>query len=414
MQNINLVESFTSFKEVKNINREVLMNILSDVLKHTLLKKFETIDNYDIIVNVDRGDLEIWRNRLIVEDGMSEDDNIEIEYSEAIKIEPDFEVGEEITEEIKITDFSRREILSIRQNLASKILEYENGSIYRKYSSRIGEIVEAEIYQVFKNEVLLLDDDNVEISLPKSEQIPSEFYKKGFIISGVISEVKIKNNKPIVIMSRISPLFLEKLLENEVPEIYDGIITIKNIVRDPGIKSKISVESYDDDRSDPIGIVVGQRGYHIKNIMNKINNENIDVIKYTNNTELYITRCLNPAKISLIEIDEDNKRASVYMNPDQFKLAIGKNRSNIRLTSQLTGYDIDIYSEISEDAFEDDVDINEFSNEIDQEIIDIFISIGCDTAKRILSLDKTDICNRTGLTEEKTEDILKILKSEFE
>lgn len=414
MNNINLVESFSSFKEVKNINREVLMNILSDVLKHTLLKKFETIDNYDIIVNVDRGDLEIWRNRLIVEDGMSEDDNTEIEYSEAIKIEPDFELGEEITEEIKISDFSRREILSIRQNLASKILEYENNYIFKKYSNRIGEIIDAEVYQIFKNEVMLLDDDNIEISLPKEGQIPYEYYKKGGVVSGIISEVTLRNNKPIITISRTSPTFLEKLLENEVPEIYDGLITIKSIVREPGIKSKISIESYDDDRVDPIGVVVGQKGYHIKNIMNRIHNENIDVIRYSNNPTLYITRSLNPAKISLVEIDEKNKRASVYMDPDQFKLAIGKNRSNIKLTSELTGYDIDIYSEISDDAFDDDVDIKEFANEIDQEIIDIFVGIGCDTARRILSMDKDDLSKRTGLSEEMIEDVLEILKAEFE
>lgn len=411
MENINLVESFSEFKEFKNIDRETMMRILEDVFRSMLIKKYGQDDNYDIIVNIDKGDLEIWRNRVIVEDGMSEDDNLEIEYSEAIKIEPDFEIGEEVTEEIKMKDFGRREILAIRQNLVSKIQEYEKNNVYKKYSEKIGEIVTGEVYQVWKKEVMVLDDEGIELLLPKSEQIPSDFYRKGDAIRAVVLQVELRNNTPHIILSRTSPVFLERLFEAEVPEVYDGLITIKNIVRVPGEKAKIAVESYDD-RIDPVGACVGMKGSRIHGIVRELRNENIDVINFTNNPELYITRSLNPAKISSIKIDEETKRADVFMKPDQVSLAIGKGGYNIKLAGKLTGYEIDVYRDT--DSYIEDVDLQEFADEIDQWIIDELKNIGCDTARSILDLSIEELVNRTDLEEETIQEVIRILRTEFE
>ncbi|MCK5766726.1 MAG: transcription termination/antitermination protein NusA, partial [Bacteroidales bacterium] len=330
MDNINLVETFAEFKEFKNIDREMMMVILEDIFRHMLERKYGSDDNFDIIVNIDKGDLEIWRNREIVDDAELEDENLQIALSDAIKIEPDFEVGEEVSEELKLEDFGRREILSIRQNLIAKIQEYEKDTIYQKYKEKIGEIVTGEVYQIWKKEILVLDDDYIELTLPKTEQIPSDFYRKGDTIRAVVSRVEMKNSSPSIVLSRTSPIFLERLFESEVPEVYDGLITIKNIVRVPGERAKIAVESYDD-RIDPVGACVGMKGSRIHGIVRELKNENIDVINFTNNPTLFITRALSPAKISSITIIEESKRAEVYMKPDQVSLAIGKGGYNIRL-----------------------------------------------------------------------------------
>jgi N utilization substance protein A len=411
MEHMNLVETFSEFKEFKNIDRETMMRILEDVFKHLLIKKYGSEDNFDIIVNIDKGDLEIWRNREIVEDGEVEDDNTQIAYSTAVKIEPDFEVGEEVSEEIKLEDFGRREILSIRQNLVSKIQEYEKDNIYKKYSEKIGEIITGEVYQVWKKEILVLDDESIELILPKSEQIPSDHYRKGDTIRAVVSKVEMRNNTPYIILSRTSPVFLERLFEAEVPEVYDGLITIKKIVRVPGERAKIAVESYDD-RIDPVGACVGMKGSRIHGIVRELKNENIDVINFTNNPTLFITRALSPAKISSIHIDDKNKRAEVYMKPDQVSLAIGKGGFNIKLAGKLTGYEIDVYRDTDVDY--EDVDLQEFSDEIDQWIIDELKNIGCDTAKSAMELSIDELVKRTDLEEETIKEVLKILKAEFE
>ncbi len=411
MEHINLVETFSEFKEFKSIGRETMMVILEDVFKHMLAKRFGTADNFDIIVNIDKGDLEIWRNREIVEDGEVEDDNLEIPYSEAIKIEPDFEVGEEVSEEIKMLDFGRREILSIRQNLIAKIQEFEKDNVYKKYKERIGEIITGEVYQVWKKEILVLDDEGIELVLPKSEQIPSDFYRKGDTIRAVVSKVEMRNATPVIILSRTSPIFLERLFESEVPEVYDGLITIKNIVRVPGERAKIAVESYDD-RIDPVGACVGMKGSRIHGIVRELKNENIDVINFTANPSLYISRALSPAKISTTKILEEEKKAEVYLKPDQVSLAIGKGGFNIKLAGKLTGYEIDVFRETDIDS--EDVDLMEFSDEIDQWIIDEFKSIGCDTAKSVLDLDVSDMVKRTDLEEETVKEVVRILREEFE
>lgn len=408
---MNLVETFSEFKEFKNIDRETMMRILEDVFKHMLIKKYGSEDNFDIIVNIDKGDLEIWRNREIVEDGEVEDDNTQIAYSAAVKIEPDFEVGEEVSEEIKLEDFGRREILSIRQNLISKIQEYEKDNIYKKYSEKIGEIITGEVYQMWKKEILVLDDESIELILPKSEQIPSDHYRKGDTIRAVVLKVEMRNNTPYIILSRTSPVFLERLFEAEVPEVYDGLITIKKIVRVPGERAKIAVESYDD-RIDPVGACVGMKGSRIHGIVRELKNENIDVINFTNNPTLFITRALSPAKISSIHIDDKNKRAEVYMKPDQVSLAIGKGGFNIKLAGKLTGYEIDVYRDTDVDY--EDVDLQEFSDEIDQWIIDELKNIGCDTAKSAMELSIDELVKRTDLEEETIKEVLKILKAEFE
>jgi len=411
MDHINLVETFSEFKEFKNIERETMMRILEDVFKHMLEKKYGTAENIDIIVNIDKGDLEIWRNRNIVNDDEVEDENLEITYSEAIKIEPDFEVGEEVSEEIRMVDIGRREILTIRQNLVAKIQEYEKDNVYNKYKDRIGEIITGEVYQVWKKEILVLDDEDIELILPKSEQIPSDFYRKGDTIRAVVSKVEMRNGSPIIILSRTSSQFLERLFEAEVPEVYDGLITIKNIVRVPGERAKIAVESYDD-RIDPVGACVGMKGSRIHGIVRELKNENLDVINFTSNTNLYITRALSPAKISSIKIYEEEKRAEVYLKTDQVSLAIGKGGFNIKLAGKLTGYEIDVFREADVDS--EDVDLMEFSDEIDKWIIEEFKAIGCDTAKSILDLNFEDLVKRTDLEEETVKEVLRILKEEFE
>ncbi len=411
MEKINLVDTFSEFKEFKNIDREMMMAILEEVFRHMLKKKYGTDENFDIIVNIDRGDLEIWRFRDIVEDDKVEDENLEIAYSEAVKIEPDFEVGEEVSEEIKMGDFGRREILSIRQNLAAKIAEYEKDNIYKKYHDKIGEIVAGEVYQIWKREILVRDDEDIELILPKSEQIPADFFHKGDTVRAVVLKVEMRNNNPTIIISRTSPVFLERLFEQEVPEVYDGLITVKNIVRVPGERAKIAVESYDD-RIDPVGACVGMKGSRIHGIVRELKNESIDVINYTNNVSLYITRALSPAKVSAINIDEENGRAEVYLKHDQVSLAIGKGGHNIRLAGRLTGYEIDVFREDGADS--EDVALDDFSDEIDQWIIDVLKNIGCDTAKSVLDLSEKELVNRTDLEEETIKEVLRILKSEFE
>ena len=408
---MSLISTFQEFKEFKNIDRETMMRILEDVFRHMLIKRFGTDENFDIIVNIDKGDLEIWRNREVVEDGNLEDDNLEIEYSKAIKIEPDYEVGEEVSEEMHMADFGRREILTIRQNLAAKIQELEKDTIYKKYSAKIGEIISGEVYQVWKREVLILDEEYYELILPKSEQIPSDFYRKGDVIKAVVSKVDLRNNNPVIILSRTSPAFLEKLFEQEVPEVYDGLITIKNIVRAPGERAKIAVESYDD-RIDPVGACVGIKGSRIHGIVRELKNENIDVINYTTNASLYITRSLSPAKLSSVTIDEENMKADVYLKPDQVSLAIGKGGHNIKLAGKLTGYEIDVYRDTDTDT--EDVALADFNDEIDQWIIDELKSIGCDTAKSVLAIPIDELVTRTDLEEETINEVIRILGSEFE
>jgi N utilization substance protein A len=411
MEQLNLVETFSEFKEFKNIDRETMMSILEDVFRHMLTKRFGSADNFDIIVNIDKGDLEIWRQRIIVEDGAVEDENTQVPLSEAMKVEPDFEVGEELSEEIKLGSFGRREILAIRQNLISKIQEFEKNNIYQKYKEKIGEIIAGEVYQVWKKEILVLDDEGIELILPKSEQIPSDFYRKGDSIRAVVSKVEMKNNNPVIILSRTSEAFLERLFEAEVPEVFDGLISIKKIVRVPGERAKIAVESYDD-RIDPVGACVGMKGSRIHGIVRELKNENIDVINFTNNPSLFIQRALSPAKVISIVLDDENKKADVYMKPDQVSLAIGKGGFNIKLAGKLTGYEIDVYRDT--DVDNEDVDLMEFSDEIDQWIIDEFKAIGCDTAKSVLDQDVAELVKRTDLEEETINEVVRILKAEFE
>ncbi len=411
MEHINLVESFSEFKEYKNIERETMMRILEDVFRHMLIKKYGSDENFDIIVNIDKGDLEVWRNRKIVDDNEITDPNQQIAYSDAIKIEPDFEIGEDVSEEVKLKDFGRREILAMRQNLVSKIMEHEKDNIYKEYIEKVGQIVTGEIYQVWKKEILVLDDDNIELIIPKSEQIPSDYYRKGESVRAVVSKVEMKNGTPVIILSRTSPVFLERLFEAEVPEVFDGLITIKKIVRIPGERAKVAVESYDD-RIDPVGACVGMKGARIHGIVRELRNENIDVINFTTNISLYITRALSPAKVSSIKIDEKNKKADVFLKPDQVSLAIGKGGYNIKLAAKLTGYEIDVYRD-SDSDFED-VDLQEFADEIEEWIIEELKNVGCDTAKSVLELSVEELVKRTDLEEETIREVIKILRSEFE
>lgn len=410
MNSLNLIESFSEFKEFKNIDRVTMMSILEDVFRSLLIKQYGTDENIDVIINVDKGDLEIWRNREIVADEDLEDDVLQIPLSEALKIEDDFEVGEEVSEPVKLEDFGRRAVLAIRQNLASRIMDLEKDNVFRKYKDREGELITGEVYQIWKREILILDDEGNELILPKTEQIPSDYFKKGDTVRAVIKEVEMRNNNPVVIMSRTDPRFLERLFENEVPEVFDGLITIKKIVRVPGERAKVAVESYDD-RIDPVGACVGMKGSRIHGIVRELRNENIDVINYTNNSQLFIQRALSPAKITRIELNDDKARADVYLKADQVSLAIGKGGFNIRLAGQLTGYEIDVYRDSDVDV--EDVDLEEFADEIEGWVLDELKAIGCDTAKSVIEIGKADLVKRTDLEEETVDEVLKILKEEF-
>ena len=409
--NIDLVESFDQFKEFKNIDRPTMMRVLDDVFKTLLRKKYGTDENFDIIVNTEKGDLEIWRRREIVPDEELRDLNRQIPYTSAIKIEDDFEVGEDVYEEIKLIDFGRRAILAARQTLISRILELEKDELYKKYSERVGEVITGEVYQIWKREMLVLDDENNELILQKNEQIPTDFYKKGDTIKAVVKKVEMRNNTPKIILSRTANIFLAKLLELEVPEIFDGVISIRRIAREPGDRAKVAVESFDD-RIDPIGACVGMRGSRIYGIVRELRNENIDIINYTNNIRLFIQRALTPANITSIELDETEKRADVYLKPDQVSLAIGKGGINIKLASRLTDYAIDVYRDIEEEEY--DIELEEFSDEIEGWIIEELKNIGCDTAKSVLALKAEELVRRTDLEEETVAEIIKILKTEFE
>lgn len=411
MDNLSLIDTFSEFKELKNIDRATMMRVLEDVFRSLLIKKYETDENFDVIINIDKGDFEIWRNREVVEDSELDDPNLQIPLSEAKKIDEDYEVGEEVTDEVKLADFGRRSILALRQNLTSRILDLEKDNVFTKYKDRIGDIIIGEVYQVWKREILVLDDEGNELILPKTEQIPSDYFRKGDTLRAVVVKVDFKNNNPLIILSRTSPVFLERLFELEVPEIFDGLITIKNIVRVPGERAKVAVESYDE-RIDPVGACVGMKGSRIHGIVRELKNENIDVINYTTNISLYITRALSPAKISSIKLNDEEKSAEVYLQPDQVSKAIGKGGLNIKLAGQLTGYEIDVYREMEED--DEDVDIEEFADEIEDWIIDELKAIGCDTAKSVLDLSMEDLIKRTDLEDETIKEVIKIIKAEFE
>ncbi|MFM6946478.1 MAG: transcription termination factor NusA [Flavobacteriales bacterium] len=411
MNSLELVDSFSEFKELKNIDKQTMQHVLEDVFRAMLKKKFNTDEHIDIVVNIDKGDVQIFLNKEIVGDGEVEDPNTEIAYSDAIKIEPDFEIGEEVTEEFKFADFGRRNVLALRQNLISRIMELEKDQLYNKYKERIGEIVTGEVYQVWKKEILIMDDDNNELILPKSEQIPSDFFKKGESVRAVVAKVDMRNSTPVIILSRTAPEFLERLFELEVPEVFDGLITIKKIVREPGERAKVAVESYDD-RIDPVGACVGMKGSRIHGIVRELRNENIDVINYTSNQQLLIQRALSPAKITSMEVLEDDKRVKVYLKPDQVSLAIGKGGNNIKLAGKLCGFEIDVYRDGEVDI--EDVDLEEFADEIDSWIIDELKAIGCDTAKSVLEISKDDLVSRTDLEKETIEEVFRILQAEFE
>ncbi len=409
MENLNLISNFAEFKELKNIDKSTMIGVLEDVFRHALQKQFESDENFDVIINPEKGDLEIWRNREVVEDDAVENPNTQIAVSEVKAIDSTYEVGDEYSDQIKMNQFGRRAVLSLRQNLASRLLDLEKASIYEKYSEKVGEIVAAEVYQVWKREVLLVDDEENELILPKSEQIPNDFYRKGDTIKAIVKSVEMNNNQPRIILSRTANQFLERLFEQEVPEIYDGLITIKTIARIPGERAKVAVESYDD-RIDPVGACVGMKGSRIYTIVKELRNENIDVVNYTSNAQLMIQRSLNPAKISSITIDEERKTASVYLKPDQVSLAIGKGGLNIRLSKMLTGYDIDVYREIEEE----DVALTEFTDEIEPWIIEALKAAGCDTAKSVLELPVEEIASRADLEIEQAEKVVEVLKAEFE
>jgi transcription termination/antitermination protein NusA len=416
METLNLIESFSEFKDMKNVDRATLISIIEDVFRSMLVKKYGSDKNFDIIINPDKGDVEIYKNRLIVDDEFAEDsfdfdENKHISLTDAHKIEPDFEIGEEVSEKVNFEDFGRRAVLSVRQNLVQKILELEKSEIFNKYKEKVGDVITAEVYQVWKKEIMLLDDEGNELLLPKSEQIPSDFFKKGDTLKAVVSKVEMKNGTPTIVVSRTSPAFLERLFENEVPEIFDGLITIKKVVREPGERAKIAVESYDD-RIDPVGACVGMKGSRIHGIVRELKNENIDVINFTTNPSLFIQRALSPAKITTIKIDEDTKKAEVFLRPDQISLAIGKGGYNIKLAGKLTGYEIDVFRDSDVDT--EDVDLDEFSDEIETDVIEKLKSIGCDTAKSVLELSDTEISRRTGISEGVIAEVREILASEFE
>tara|TARA_B100000925_G_scaffold241202_1_gene190457 strand:+ start:6676 stop:7908 length:1233 start_codon:yes stop_codon:yes gene_type:complete len=408
MENLALIESFSEFKDDKLIDRVTLMAILEEVFRNTLKRKFGTDDNFDIIINPDKGDLEIWRNRIVVKDGEVEDENEEIELTEARKIEPDFEVGEDVSEEVKLSDLGRRSILSLRQNLIARIHEHDNTIIYKQFIELVGEIYTAEVHHVRNRVVILIDDDGNEIILPKDRQIPSDFFRKGDSVRGVIESVELKGAKPSIVLSRTDPKFLEKLFEQEIPEVFDGLITVKKVVRVPGEKAKVAVDSYDD-RIDPVGACVGMKGSRIHGIVRELGNENIDVINFTNNNQLMITRALSPAKITNMTIDEVKKTVEVFMDPSEVSKAIGRGGFNIRLAGQLTGYEIDVYRE----GAEEDVELTEFSDEIESWVIEEFRKVGLDTAKSVLEQEVSDLVKRTDLEEETIVEVRNILSAEF-
>ena len=413
MASINLIEAFQEFKDAENIDRPTLMRVVEDVFKTLLRKKYGSDENFDVIVNAEKGDLEIFRRRTIVEDGDIYNTLEEIEYKDAVKIEPDYQVGEELYEEVNLYDFGRRAILAAKQTLASRISDLKKNVLAKKYQDRIGEIINAEVYQVWKKEILLLDDEGNELILPKSEQIPQDYFKKGESIRAVVRKVDLKNNNPVIILSRTAPEFLAKLLEIEVPEIFDGLIVIKKIVRDPGERAKVAVESYDD-RIDPVGACVGMKGSRIHGIVRELKNENIDVINYTNNIQLLIQRSLTPAKITSMDIDQEGKHASVYLKPDQVSLAIGRRGVNIKLACELTGFDIDVFRDNEGEVEEFDIDLEEFSDEIETWVIDELKRVGCDTGRSVLNLSAEELERRTDLEKETIADVRKVLQAEFE
>lgn len=413
MASINLIEAFQDFKDAENIDRPTMMKVVEDVFKTLLRKKYGSDDNFDVIVNAEKGDLEIVRHRTIVEDGEVEDPLAQVPYSEAVKLEPDYEVGEDLYEEIDLVDFGRRAILAAKQTLAGRISDLKKNVLAKKYEDRIGEIISAEVYQVWKKEILLLDEEGNELILPKSEQIPQDYFKKGENIRAVVTRVDLKNNNPVIILSRTSPDFLAKLLEIEVPEIFDGLIIIKKIVREPGERAKVAVESYDD-RIDPVGACVGMKGSRIHGIVRELKNENIDVINWTSNIQLLIQRSLTPAKITSMSVDSEGKHASIYLKPDQVSLAIGKRGANIKLASELTGYELDVYRDTEDEEEEFDVDLEEFSDEIDGWVIDALKKIGCDTARSVMRMSSFELEKRADLEKETVEDIRRILQEELE
>lgn len=409
MEGLNLISTFAEFKDLKNIDRPTMMSVLEDIFRTQLIKMYGSADNFDIIINIDKGDFEIWRNRTVVD--VVEDPSTQISLKEVSKIDDSYEIGEEYTEEVKLESFGRRGILNLRQNLSGRIIDIEKANLYNKYRDRIGEIIVGEVYQVWKKEILVMDEDGRELVLPKAEQIPSDFFRKGDTIKAVIQSVEMRNNTPVITLSRTSEKFLEKLFEQEVPEIFDGLITIKKVVRMPGERAKVAVESYDE-RIDPVGACVGVKGSRIHGIVRELRNENIDIINWTSNTQLLIQRALSPAKISTVKINEEDKRIGVYLSPSEVSLAIGKNGSNIKLAGALVGYEVDVFRELDEE--EEDVLLTEFSDEIDGWIIEALRNIGCDTAKSVLALPVSEIVKRADLEEETALEIKNILRSEFE
>ena len=412
-ENINLIDTFSEFKELKNIDRSTLISVMEESFRNVISKTYGTDENFDVIINPDKGDFEIYRNRTVVADDELTNENMEIRLSDAQKIDEDYQLGEEVTDTVDFFGFGRRAILTLRQTLASKILELQKDSLYVKYSEKVGEIVSAELYQIWKKEMLLMDEDGNELYLPKAEQIPTDFYRKGETVRAVVAMVENKNNNPKIILSRTSPVFLQRLFELEVPEIHDGLITIKKIARIPGERAKVAVESYDE-RIDPVGACVGVKGSRIHGIVRELRNENIDVINYTNNLSLFIARSLSPAKITSIRLNEADKKAEIYLKPEEVSQAIGKNGLNIKLASMLTGYSLDVFRDIDETQNEEDIYLDEFSDEIDQWIIDALKAIGCDTAKSVLSIPREDLIRRTDFEEETIDEVRAILASEFE
>jgi transcription termination/antitermination protein NusA len=411
MESINLIDTFSEFRELKSIDRTTMMSVLEDVFRSILIKRFGTDENFDVIINVDKGDFEIWRNRVVVADEEILDSNLQITLTEAKKIDEDYEIGEDVTDEVKLEDFGRRAILSLRQNLTSRILELEKDHVYSKYKDKIGDIITGEVYQVWNREILILDDEGNELILPKSEQIPSDFFRKGDTLRAVVVKVDMRNNSPVIILSRTTPVFLQRLFELEVPEIFDGLITIKKIVRIPGERAKVAVESYDE-RIDPVGACVGMKGSRIHGIVRELRNENIDVINYTANIQLFIQRSLSPAKISSIKLNEEDRRAEVFLKPEEVSLAIGKGGLNIKLASMLTDYEIDVFRDVA--GAEEDIDLDEFADEIESWILDELKAVGCDTARSVLDLSVQELVKRTDLEEETVKEVMKILRSEFE